>query len=318
MSSDPPAPLVLLAGPTATGKTALAVELARRLPGEIVSADSMQVYRGCAIGTAAPTPKELGGVACHLVGCVEPWETWTVADWLDGACELIGDIRARGRAAIVAGGTGLYFKALTDGLFDTDAAGRHPDLRRRLEAEWAADGGALLRRRLEDADPEAAGRIHQNDAVRTVRALEVLEATGRPMSVWQAEQRAAHQPPRAARFVLCAGRRRLYERIDARVVEMMGRGFEDEARSLDAAGASAEWPAMRALGYPQMLAVARGEMDRSTAVAETQRDSRRYAKQQIVLYRKWGAAVWLDAERGSGANARVVEKTLEICPGGWF
>jgi tRNA dimethylallyltransferase len=305
-------PLVLLAGPTATGKTALAVRTALRLGGEIVSADSMQIYRGCVIGAAQPTPKELSGIPCHLVGCVEPRDTWSVADWLGRARALIDAIRARGRAVVVAGGTGLYFKALDEGLFEAAGAGRHESLRRRLEEEWNADGGQALRRRLEEADPEAARRVHVNDRLRVVRALEVYEATRRPMSVLQAEARGTHARPAASRFVLCSSRAELYRRINARVLEMMRRGFVEEVERLLANGAREEWPAMRALGYRQMLRLIRGQMGREEAIEETQRQSRRYAKQQIVLFRKWPGAVWLDIARGEEKNARVIEKTLEI------
>lgn len=313
-----PYPMVLIAGPTATGKTALAVRLARRMGGEIVSADSMQVYRGFVIGTAQPTEEELQGVPCHLVGCVSPDARWTVADWLGAARARIEAIRARGRLPVVAGGTGLYFKALTDGLFDDPAASGDAEVRGRLEAQWRADGGEGLRRRLERDDPEAAARIHRRDAVRTVRALEVLELTGRTISEAQRQQRRAHRAPRALRFVLCAGRKGLYARIDDRVRQMMRQGFLEEVRGLIAQGACESWPAMRALGYAQMLGLAQGRMSEAQAVADTQRLSRRYAKQQIVLYRQWGAALWLDAESGTDTALRLIEKSLEICPTGWF
>lgn len=313
MTSEISAP-ILLAGPTATGKTALAVELGRRLDGEIVSADSMQVYRGCAVGTAQPAPDELRGVPCHLVGCLEPDQPWSVAEWLRSARRLIGEIRARGKAVIVAGGTGLYFKALTGGLFEAAGAASDPALRSRLEAEWDADGGRALRRRLEEADPVAAARIHVNDRLRVVRALEVYESTGRPLSALQEEGRREHRPFPSFRFVLTAERAELYRRIDARVIEMMEKGFAEEARRLLERGATEEWPAMRALGYPQMLRLARGECDHDRAVRETQTLSRRYAKQQLVLYRKWPGAVWLDAAAGIEKNVSIVEKMLEFAP----
>lgn len=307
-------PLVLLAGPTATGKTAVAAELALRLGGEIVSADSMQVYEGCPIGTAQPTPEELRGVPCHLVGSVPPDQAWSVADWLDAAQARIAEMHGRGRAAIVAGGTGLYFKALTDGLFRAEGAGRHSEVRRRLEAEWDVDEGEALRARLEEIDPEAAERIHAHDRLRFVRALEVFEATGRPLSELQSEARARHRPPRAHRFVLHADRQALYERIDRRVEEMMERGLVDEVRSLLDRGATDDWPAMRALGYRQVARLIRGEISREDAVSQTQRLSRRYAKQQMILFRGWPGAKWLDVGEGVAATARAVEISLEFSP----
>jgi len=161
-------------------------------------------------------------------------------------------------------------------------------------------------------DPEAAGRIHVNDRLRVVRALEVYEATRRPMSVLQAEARATHVRPAARRFVLCASRAELYRRIDARVLDMMRRGFVEEVEQLLSDGAREDWPAMRALGYRQMFRLVRGQIGRDEAIEETQRLSRRYAKQQIVLFRKWPGAVWLDIARGEEKNASVIEKTLEM------
>jgi tRNA dimethylallyltransferase len=314
VASSSCSPVLLIAGPTATGKTALAVELARRLDGEIVSADSMQVYRGCAIGTAQPTSEELNRVPYHLIGCLEPDQSWSVADWLRAARQTTDDIQRRGKTAIIAGGTGLYFKAWTNGLFETDGAGRSPELRARLETEWDADQGKALWERLLRVDPETAARLHVNDRLRVVRALEIHEATGRALSELQAEGRRRHDPPVVRRFVLTADREELYRRIDERVLEMMRRGFEAEVRTLLARGATESWPAMRALGYPQMLRLARGEMERETAVEETQQISRRYAKQQMVLFRQWPGTVWLDAPNGAAENARAIEKMLEFHP----
>jgi len=303
---------ILLGGPTATGKTALAVALAKRLDGEIVSADSMQIYRRMAIGTAQPTDEELAGVPCHLVGILDPDRPWSVADWRRAARERIGEILARRRTAIVAGGTGLYFKTLIAGLFEAQGAGRHPALRRELEAQWDADGGVALRGRLEEVDPEAARRIHPNDRLRVVRALEVHEATGCPITRLQAEARAEHPALRARRFVLCLERGELNDRINARVAQMVERGLLDEVRRLVDEGAREDWPAMRALGYPQMLRCARGEIPLDQAVEETRRLSRRYAKQQMVLFRAMPGAVWLDAAQGPEKNATAIEKVLEF------
>ena len=318
LTPRPPFPVLLLAGPTATGKTALAIALARRLKAEIISADSMQIYRGCAIGTAQPTPEELGGIPCHLVNLLEPDQPWCVADWLRAARRTAQEIQGRGRAVIIAGGTGLYFKAWTDGIFEAPGAGRKTDLRARLEAEWDADGGKTLGDRLRRVDPAAAARVHPNDRLRVVRALEVYESTGQALTELQAEGRRRHNPPAALRLVLCAGREELYRRINERVLEMMRRGFEEEGRRLLASGATESWPAMRALGYPQMLRLARGETGWEAAAAETQQLSRRYAKQQMVLFRQWPGAVWLDSGRGCEKNAGTVEKMLEFYPSDGF
>jgi tRNA dimethylallyltransferase len=313
--SSPLSPLpILLAGPTATGKTALAITLARRLGGEIISADSMQVYRGCVIGTAQATPEELDGIPCHLTGCVEPDQTWTVADWLREVQTHIRNIINRGHYPIVAGGTGLYFKALTGGLFQAQGAGRDPELRTRLEKEWDADQGTRLYSRLTEVDPDAARRIHPRDRLRVVRALEVFEASGQPLSQLQARDRHEHSPLQAWRFVLTAARPLLYSRIDHRVEEMMRLGFAEEVEQLVARGATEAWPAMRALGYPQMLRFLRGETTREAVIEETQRLSRRYAKQQIVLLRQWPGALWLDVARGVEKNGDIIQKILEFSP----
>jgi len=309
--SSSPSSLILLAGPTASGKTSLAVDLAQVLHGEIISADSMQIYRGCAIGTAQPSPQELRGTPCHLVGCRHPWEPWSVADWLRAAQDRIQDIQGRGRTAIVAGGTGLYFKALSDGLFEAPGAGRNAPLRSELEAAWDADGGRDLYAQLSQIDPVAAKHIHIHDRLRIVRALEVFHASGRPLSALQAEGRRKHTRPKACRLVLSMDRADLYHRIDQRVEAMMSQGFMEEVRALMASGATEHWPAMRALGYPQMLQAVRGEITRAEAIAQTQQASRRYAKQQLVLLRPWRGAVWIDAGRAQDAR-RAAEIVLEF------
>jgi tRNA dimethylallyltransferase len=309
-----PLATILLAGPTATGKTALAVELARRLSGEIVSADSMQVYRGFAIGTAQPTNEELRGTVCHLAGCIEPDRAWNAADWRRAALERVADIQARGKRPIVVGGTGLYFKVLTQGMFEAPGARRAPEIRRRLETEWDSDGGENLRRRLAAADPETSRRVHPNDRLRVVRALEVYESTHLPISRLHAEGRRERVALGAHRFVLTAPREDLYRRIDRRVEEMVAKGFVDEVRALCAAGLREGWPAMKALGYAQMLGVVRGTREIEDAVAETQLSSRQYAKRQMVLFRQWPGSIWLDASRDAEKTLRAIEIALEFPP----
>lgn len=308
-------PVLLIAGPTASGKTSMAVQLARNVGGEVISADSMQVYKGFTIGTAQPSAEELGGdVVYHMVACVEPDQVWSVADWLRATKEKIAEIQARGRIAIIAGGTGLYFKALTNGLFSGDGVGRNESLRQALDQIWANGGEDELREELRCVDTEASERIHPNDRLRIVRALEVFRSTGRSMSDQQAEARRAHKPLLAHRFVLTSAREQLYERIDTRVLEMMEEGFVEEVQALIEQGATRDWPAMRALGYLPIMQMLRGEITREQAIADTQQTSRRYAKQQMVLFRNWGGAFWLDTERGSKKNCSAIEKVLEFFP----
>ena len=303
---------ILLAGPTATGKTALAVQLARALDGEIISADSMQIYRGFIAGTAQPSEEELQGISCHLVNCIEPWAAWTAADWRREALAKITEIHARDRRAIIAGGTGLYFKALTEGLFESQGAARNPGIRARLEAEWEQDDGKKLWQRLLEVDSETAARIHENDKLRVVRALEVFESAGAPLSLLQAQGRLDHRPFPGLRLVLSASRQELYDRIDRRVIEMMKSGFVEEVQGLLAAGACDDWPAMRALGYPQVVDYLQGRISRDNAIAQTQRLSRRYAKQQIVLLRNWPASVWMDISIGMQKIVQAAQILLEF------
>ncbi len=305
-------PLLLLAGATATGKTELAIELARRLNGEVISADSMQVYRGLVIGTAQPTEEDCGGVPYHLVNCVDPKDNWSVADWLRTASEIVEDINQRGKIAIFAGGTGLYFKTLTRGLFGTDGAEKDDHVRLKLEAEWDADGGKRLWDELTERDKETAAKLHPNDKLRVVRAHEIMRLANELPSVLQRRARKAFSPPPAVRVVLRMDRDILYERINRRVWKMMEKGFYEEVKGLVEKGATMQWPGMRALGYPQILKAIEGQLKIEDAVEETQKLSRRYAKQQFVLYRKWEKSTWLDASDELEYNASLIELMLEL------
>jgi tRNA dimethylallyltransferase len=214
--------------------------------------------------------------------------------------------------AIFAGGTGLYFKTLTRGLFGGDGTGRDEAVRRELEAEWDADGGKRLWKELEARDAATAAKLHPNDKLRVVRAHEVLRLTGEAPSELQRRAREAFSPPPAVRVVLRMGRDVLYERIDRRVLQMMDQGFLEEVERLVENGANADWPGMRALGYPQMQEVIRGKADLDEAIAETQKLSRHYAKRQFVLYRRWEESAWLDASDDIDRNASLIELMLEL------
>lgn len=312
--SSPKKPLLLLAGPTATGKTSLALTLAQSGKAEIISADSMQVYQGCAVGSAQPTPEETGPIPYHLIHCIPPSQAFSVADWLHRAQALIREIQGRGKRVIITGGTGLYFKALTEGLFRGPGVGRNPACRQKLEREWEDDGGAALWSRLEKEDPLSAAKLHPHDKIRVVRALEVLETTGKSIRQWQSEQKEDYQPPPAWRFVLRGPRPWLYERINRRVGLMLEAGFEAEVARLVEEGAQPDWPALKALGYKQLWEYQRGEKSREEAVEETCRLSRRFAKEQMILFRRWPGACWLDARRGREENRDFIEKMLVFPP----
>jgi tRNA dimethylallyltransferase len=284
--------LLVLVGPTAVGKTAVAMELARRLNGEIVSADSMQIYKYLDIGTGKPTPAERAAVPHHLIDFVEPDQPYSVADFKDDAERAFADIWRRGKQPLLVGGTGLYIRAIVQGLTFAGGPG-DPELRQRLWAEAEAEGNRALHARLAEVDPETAARLHPNQRKQIIRALEVYERTGRPLSQWHAQ--AGQSPPAYAlrRFALTMERSRLYERINARVKAMFEAGWVEEVRALQARGYDERLPAMRSLGYGRILAYLRGETDLATALARTQQDTRRFAKRQYTWFRADPANEWL-------------------------
>src|SRR5574337_466326 len=248
-----PAPLIVLIGPTASGKSALALALAERVGGEIVAADSMQVYRGLDIGTAKPTTDDRHRIPHHLLDVVAPDQPFTAADYARLASAAIVDIRTRGRLPIVVGGTGLYVRALLYGLLD--GPGEMTPLRETLNQEAARAGSVTLYQRLQAIDPKAAAAIHPNDLFRIVRALEVTTATGRPISTLRAEGQRNHRPipEPVLKFGLQRNRQELYKRIDARVEVMMAQGLLHEVRSLLAQGYNGRLRPLRAIGYRHMI-----------------------------------------------------------------
>ncbi|MFO0580916.1 MAG: tRNA (adenosine(37)-N6)-dimethylallyltransferase MiaA [Anaeromyxobacter sp.] len=294
--------LVAIAGPTASGKTALAIALARRLDGELLNADSQAVYRGLEIGTAKPDAADRAAAPHHLLDLVDPGEGMDAARWASLADAAISEIAARGRLPIVVGGTGLYLRALLHGV--VAAPGRDPALRARLEAEAAALGRPALHARLAAVDPAAAARIGPNDLVRIVRALEIA-AGGRT----QSELHAAHgfEAVRydAAILALDPPRDELHRRIDARVVAMFDRGLLDEARALDARFGAALPPKLP-IGYAEAVAVVRGELDRAEAIRRVQAAHRRYAKRQLTWLRGERGVTWIAPPYDADALARRV------------
>jgi tRNA dimethylallyltransferase len=289
LEAEAPA-LVIVLGPTAVGKSRVAVELALRLGGEVVSGDSIQVYRGFDIGTDKPPVEARRGVPHHLIDIVGPEVQFTAADFVREALAAARAIAARGHLPIVAGGTGLYIKALCDGLFP--GPGRDPALRGALEAEAREKGLETLFRRLEAVDPEYACKIRDRDRVRIIRALEVHAATGRPISEHFRTTESPVKGRTVVRLGLRLGKDELYRRIDARVERMFARGLIDEVRSLLAQGVPETAPPFRALGYGHVLRHLRGETGRDEAAALTKTDTRRYAKRQMTWFRKMAGVVW--------------------------
>jgi tRNA dimethylallyltransferase len=298
--------LVIVIGPTAVGKSRAAVDLALRFGAEIVSGDSIQVYRGFDIGTDKPTPETRRGVPHHLIDIVGPEVQFTAADFVREALDAARVIAARGRLPIVAGGTGLYIKALCEGLFP--GPGRDPALRAALEAEAREKGLETLFRRLEDVDPEYARKIRGRDRVRIIRALEVYAATGRPIS----EHFRATESPVKGRTVVRLGlrleRAELTARIDARVDRMFERGLVEEVRGLLAKGVPETAPPFRALGYSHVLRHLKGEIGRDEAIVLTKTDTRRYAKRQMTWFRKMAGVVWFSPDDGRALEEHVQKR----------
>ena len=283
----------ILSGPTASGKTALSLLLARRLDAEIVSVDSMAVYRGLDIGTAKPTAVQRSEVPHHLVDLVEPGEIYTVARWLADAASAVESCRRRGKRVLFVGGTPLYLRALRDGL-DPQPAG-DPELRRRLEAEVEAKGSDPLHARLAKVDPVAAARIHPNDARRIIRALEVVEVTGQPLPTSWADPRPLHPVFSRQMLVLDQPRRILRARIDRRVEGMFADGLIEETRAAASRPGGIGATARQAAGYAEALEVLAGRMTPNQAILLTQQRTRQLAKRQLTWLRSFTSAIWIGA-----------------------
>jgi tRNA dimethylallyltransferase len=285
--------IAVITGPTATGKTALGVELALELNGEVVSADSMQLYRGMDIGTAKPTAAEMRGVPHHMLSVADPAENYSAARYVAEASRCVDGILSRGRLPIVVGGTGLYIDALIAGRVFAAAPG-DAALRAALGAEYDALGGAAFRDKLAAVDPDRAARLAPGDKRRLVRAMEVYKLTGRTITAHDARSKLL--PPRyaAAKLALSfRNRAALYARIDRRVDEMLARGLEAEVRSLLSRGLTRSSTAMQAIGYKETAAALAGEISLDEAIERVKRESRRYAKRQLTWLRRDDSLTWL-------------------------
>lgn len=285
--------IVCVVGPTACGKTTLGVLLAKRFHGEVVSADSMQIYRGMVIGTAAPTAEEMEGVPHHMIAVADPAEQWSAARFCQAADACIQDILSRGKLPVLAGGTGLYLDALIRG--DDFAPGcQGGQTRLRLQQELRELGPQEMLRRLEAVDPETAARLHLRDEKRILRALEVYEETGEPMS--RRDRRGREKPDRYQALYIGLNfrdRADLRERIDRRVDEMVRRGLLQEVQALLDGGLPRDATALQAIGYKQFLAVADGAATADQAVEEVKLRSRQYAKRQMTWLRRNPAIHWI-------------------------
>jgi tRNA dimethylallyltransferase len=301
----PNPPLIVLCGPTASGKTALALALAERFSGEIVSCDSVAVYRGMEIGTAKPTPAERARVPHHLIDILTPGQPCTAGDYSRLAREAIAGIAQRSHLPIVAGGTGLYLRALLDGLFA--APQRDEPLRARLRAR-AQKGPTHLHRILTRLDPAAARLIHANDAPKIIRAIEVTLAARQPITQQWEQGRDALTGYRILRLGLDPPRAALYARINRRAYEMFDSGLvEETAQLVEAYGF--ECRALTSLGYAQAIAVLRGEITREQAVALAAQGHRNYAKRQLTWFRKDSRVQWL---AGFGSDGDIIQQACDL------
>lgn len=284
--------VLCVAGPTASGKSALGMALAGKLDGEIICMDSMQVYRRMDIGTAKPTQEERGSVLHHLIDIREPNEPYSVAQYAKDATKAIGNVWGRGHVPILVGGTGFYLRALTHGLH-LGGVQSDPEIRGRLKAE-APDGQGRRRlyERLQKIDPVTAAHLHFNDVARVSRALEVYELTGTPLS--QQEQPAFESPFDFRVIGAAMERAALYRRIDARVDSMMADGLLQEVKALLLEGVSPKVQAMQGIGYKELVPVVLGEYPLESAVADIKRNSRHYAKRQLTWFRRDEAIRWLE------------------------
>ncbi len=306
-------PLIVLAGPTAGGKTRLALEMAEQIDAEIVSADSRQIYRRLDIGTAKPTPDERARVRHHLLDVIDVDAIFDAARYASAASAAIAEIRARGRAAIVCGGTGFYLRALLEGLATVPPI--PPALRDALRARFAAAGGAELHGELAQLDAEAAARIGPRDHRRLLRALEVAHATGRPLSAWQREHRQVDRPPWRTLFLLLSPRREvLAGRIDERTRSMWRGGLVEETRAVLGAGFPVSAPGLQAIGYREARAVLAGEQSVDEGIEATRCATQRYAKRQRTWFRGVAGTECLSGEESTGAVIARARAFLDAPP----
>jgi len=305
MSHSTTPPVATLAGPTAVGKTQLSLALARQFPVEIVSADSMQVYRRLDIGTAKPSPEERATVPHHLIDVADPRETYDLARFLKDAAETIDAIRARGKLPLVVGGTGLYLKSLITGIFAVPS--RNAAVRQALTLRAREEGLAVLHEELRRVDAPGAARISPNDAIRIIRALEVYHSTGRSMSEWHADPSAPQTPAIPLNLVvLTLPRETLNERIERRVGAMLEAGWIEEVRQLLSEGLSPEHHCFKALGYREIarrLVASEPMVGIKEAIA---RETRQFAKRQMTWFRAMKGAQWIGL--GESSPERVMEQ----------
>ncbi len=303
--------LVILTGPTAVGKSELAIELARQIGGEIISADSMQVYRQMDIGSAKILPEQMGGIPHHLINVLDPTEEFNVVAFQQLAKEAMAGIYARGHLPVVVGGTGFYIQAL---LYDIDFTENDEDtaLRAGLEELAAAQGSEILYERLRQIDPESCESIHAHNIKRVIRAIEFYEKTGTKISEHNRQQRERTSPYHFVYFVLNDDRDRLYGRIDKRVDRMMQQGLLEEVSALRAAGCTRDMVSMQGLGYKELLDYLDNRCSLEEAVYTLKRDTRHFAKRQLTWFRRERDVLWINKPEYGYDDTRILQYMVRI------
>ena len=307
-------PMIILTGPTAVGKTDLSIQLAKAMNGEIISADSMQVYRHMDIGSAKVTPEEMDGVPHHLIDVLEPEEEFNVVVFQKLAKEALTGIYERGHIPIIVGGTGFYIQAL---LYDIDFTENDGDtaIRRELEKLAQTQGAGCLHQMLQEIDPESAAAIHQNNVKRVIRAIEFYRQTGKKISLHNEQEREKQSPYQFLYYVLDTDRKTLYERIDRRVDLMMEHGLVDEVKHLADMGCTRDMVSMQGLGYKEILDYLSEEISLEEAVYILKRDTRHFAKRQITWFKRERDVRWLELEQFQNDRKKVLEHILDEIEG---
>lgn len=311
MKQEAKRPLVILTGPTAVGKSALAVSLAKEIGGEIISADSMQVYRHMDIGSAKITPEEMGGISHHLIDVLEPEQEFNVVLFQKMALEAMEQIYERGHIPILAGGTGFYIQAV---LYDIDFAENDEDtsLRKALEEAARKEGPQVLYERLKMVDPASCEMIHANNVKRVIRAIEFYEKTGKRISEHNREQKERAPLYNFAYFVLYDDRQEVYQKIEERVDLMISQGLVDEVRALREMGCNRNMVSMQGLGYKEILSFLEGEISLEEAVRRIKRDTRHFAKRQMTWFRREKEVIWIDKRNFDRSSQKTLSYMQEI------
>ncbi len=304
-------PLIILTGPTAVGKTALSIKLAKAIQGEIISADSMQVYRGMDIGSAKVTTEEMDGVPHYLIDVLDPDEEFNVVVFQKLAREAMEKIYANGHIPIIAGGTGFYIQAILNEIAFTETE-TDDSYRKQLEQQAQEYGAQWLHDQLKEVDPQAAVDIHPNNVKRVIRALEFYKETGTKISEHNEAERQKQSPYNFAYFVLNMDRQKLYERIELRIDQMLEQGLIEEVRQLQEKGCHAGMVSMQGLGYKEILAYLQGECTLEEAIYILKRDTRHFAKRQLTWFRREREVCWIEKEAYGLKEEKMLDAMLQI------